>query len=171
MINIVIGVIFVVAAVLGIGVIGGSAFALIDLNSGLVVLGLAIIGTISSSIGSNAQTMFRNFGNFSMMAGWIGLFIGIVLILRDINLLDLERLSPALSVAVLPLLYGYVLKNCSMIGEYYYEKNPQYSAEDDDQNISAGVEIEKTGLIFPTPDGSRYSVSVDALGNVRTKRL
>ena len=171
MINIVIGIILAAAAFFGIGVFGGDGNALVDLPSAIVVLGLALIGTISSSIGGKAQTIFRNFGNFSVMAGWIGLFIGLVLILNNINLADLERLSSVLAVAVLPLLYGYFFKFCSLIGEYYYEKNPYYSVEDDDQSTSVGVELEKTGLIFPTPDGSRYSVSVDALGNVRTKRL
>lgn len=171
MINIIIGIFLTAAAVLGIAVFGGDVNAVVDLPSAIVVLGLALIGTISSSIGSESRAVFSNFGNFSVIAGWIGLFIGLVLILNDINLADLERLSSALSVALLPVLYGYFFKICSMMGEYYYEKRPQYSIEADDQNVATGVEIEKTGLIFPTPDGSRYSVSVDALGNVRTKRL
>ena len=171
MINIIIGIFLTVAAVVGIAIFGGDVNAIIDLPSGIVVLGLALIGTISSSIGSTPQAIFRNFGNFSVMAGWIGLFIGLVLILNGINLADLERLGSALAIAVLPVLYGYFFKMCSMMGEYYYERTPQHSEEVDDQNVSVGVEIEKTGLIFPTPDGSRYSVSVDALGNVRTKRL
>ncbi len=171
MINVLIGIVLTALAVVGIAILGGDVNAIIDLPSVIVVLGLALIGTISSSIGSKAHAIFRNFGNFSVIAGWIGLFIGIVLILKSINLADLERLSSVLSVAVLPLFYGYFFKMCAMMGEYYYEKNPQSTVEDDDQIVSSGVEIEKTGLIFPSPDGSRYSVSVDALGNVRTKRL
>ena len=123
MINIVIGIFLVAAATFYDALLGGDVFALIDLNSMVIVLGLTLIGTISSSIGSRTQIIFRNFGNFSIMAGWVGLLIGLVLILNNINLSDLDKLGSALAVAILPPFYGYFLKFCSVIGEFYFEKD------------------------------------------------
>ena len=122
MINIIIGIFLVAAATFYAALLGGDVFALIDLNSMIIVLGLTLIGTISSSIGSRTQIIFRNFGNFSIMAGWVGLLIGLILILNNINLSDLEKLGSALAVAILPPFYGYILKFCSMICEFYFEK-------------------------------------------------
>ena len=123
MINIIIGIFLVAAVNFYAALLGGDVFALIDLNSMIIVLGLTLIGTISSSIGSRTQIIFRNFGNFSIMAGWVGLLIGLVLILNNINLSDLDKLGSALAVAILPPFYGYFLKFCSMIGEFYFEKD------------------------------------------------
>ena len=123
MINIIIGIFLVAAVNFYAALLGGDVFALIDLNSMVIVLGLTLIGTISSSIGSRTQIIFRNFGNFSIMAGWVGLLIGLVLILNNINLSDLDKLGSALAVAILPPFYGYFLKFCSVIGEFYFEKD------------------------------------------------
>ena len=123
MINIIIGIFLVAAATFYAALLGGDVFALIDLNSMIIVLGLTLIGTISSSIGSRTQIIFRNFGNFSIMAGWVGLLIGLILILNNINLSDLDKLGSALAVAILPPFYGYLFKFCSMIGEFYFDKD------------------------------------------------
>ena len=105
------------------------------------------------------------------MGGWIGLLIGLVLVLRGTDISDISKLSPVLSVAILPPLYGYFFKFCSMVGEYYYTKDVLSNEELEDPSNPSGVEVDKVELIFPSPDGAKYSVSVDSLGNIRSKRL
>ncbi len=55
MINIILGILLFAGLVFGIGVMGGNPLALIDLNSLIAVLGISLIGTVSSSIGAKPE--------------------------------------------------------------------------------------------------------------------
>ena len=58
MINIILGILLFAGLVFGIGVMGGNPLALIDLNSLIAVLGISLIGTVSSSIGAKPEKIW-----------------------------------------------------------------------------------------------------------------
>ena len=120
MISVIFGVLFTFGMIFGVGVIAGDPMALIDLITLGVVIGLSLIGTIFSSMAKPRSKLFSNFGNFSVIAGWIAFLMGATIISGSMDLGDLKNLGPALAVALLAPLYGYTLKFCCMIGETYF---------------------------------------------------
>ena len=50
----------------------------------------------------------KNFGDGSVYMGWIGLIIGFIMIGN--HHADADKIGPAISVAFLPIFYGYFIK-------------------------------------------------------------
>ena len=71
----------------------------------LLVLGGAIGYALAKG---NPKDFFRNFGDGSVYMGWIGLIIG--LIMTGNHYADVEKIGPAISVAFLPIFYGYLIR-------------------------------------------------------------
>tara|TARA_B100000767_G_C19275830_1_gene333341 strand:- start:127 stop:462 length:336 start_codon:yes stop_codon:yes gene_type:complete len=96
-----IGVIIIIAMVVGaIATVDYTKF--IDLPSLLIVLGGAM-GYVLAKGKSNA--FIKDFGDGSVYMGWIGLFIGFIIIGN--HHADAEKIGPAISIAFLPIFYGY----------------------------------------------------------------
>ena len=103
-----IGVIIIVAMVVGaIATIDYTKF--IDLPSLLIVLGGAM-GYVLAKGKSNS--FIKDFGDGSVYMGWIGLFIGFIIIGN--HHADAEKLVPSISIAFLPIFYGYFFKLISV---------------------------------------------------------
>ena len=103
-----IGVIIIIGMVCGaIATIDYTKF--IDLPSLLIVLGGAI-GYVLAKGKSNA--FIKDFGDGSVYMGWIGLFIGFIIIGN--HHADAEKIGPAISVAFIPIFYGYFFKLISV---------------------------------------------------------
>ena len=74
----------------------------------------------------DASDTFLQAGSFSMAAGWVGVLIGLVLMLA--NLEDPAAIGPAMAICLLTALYGTILK--------YFVFNPL-----SDQLTDKGTEI------------------------------
>ena len=81
----------------------------IDLPSLLIVLGGAIGYVLAKG---KPNTFFKDFGDGSVYMGWIGLFIGFIIIGNHHT--EAEKIGPAISVAFLPIFYGYFFKLISI---------------------------------------------------------
>ena len=95
MISVIFGVLFTFGMIFGVGVIAGDPMALVDLITLGVVIGLSLIGTIFSSMAKPRSELFSNFGNFSVIAGWIAFLMGATIISGSMDLGDLKNLGPA----------------------------------------------------------------------------
>ena len=81
----------------------------VDINSALFVLGGAT-GFLVFKKGSCNH--MKNFGQGAVYFGWLGTLIGLIAITgnRFIVWGNIEKMGPALAVAMLTILYGYIVK-------------------------------------------------------------
>ena len=100
----VIGVIIIIGMVAGaIASIDHTKF--LDLSSLLIVLGGALGYVLAKG---KSKHFIRNFGDGSVYMGWIGLIIGFIMIGNHHS--EADKIGPAISVAFLPIFYGYFIK-------------------------------------------------------------
>ena len=87
--------------------IGHNLF--IDINSILFVAGGATGFLVFKK---NTGNHFKNFGQGAVYFGWLGTLLGLIAITGNRFLVwgDLEKMGPALSIAMLTLFYGYLIK-------------------------------------------------------------
>ena len=81
----------------------------IDINSALFVLGGATgFLVFKKSSGDH----IKNFGQGAVYFGWLGTLVGLIAITGNRFMVwgDVEKMGPALAVALLTLLYGYIIK-------------------------------------------------------------
>ena len=100
----IIGILIIIGMVIGaISTIDYNKF--IDLPSMLLVIG----GSLGYVLAKGKSTNFiKNFGDGSVYMGWIGLMIGVVMIGN--HHVNTEKIWSAVSIAFLPLFYGYLIK-------------------------------------------------------------
>jgi flagellar motor component MotA len=81
----------------------------IDINAVLFVLGGAT-GFLVFKKGSGNH--IKNFGQGAVYFGWLGTLIGLVAITGNRFMVwgDVEKMGPALAVAMLTIFYGYTIK-------------------------------------------------------------
>lgn len=81
----------------------------IDLNSALFVLGGATGFLVMKN---NPENHIKNFGQGAVYFGWLGTLVGLIAITGNKFLVwgDIEKMGPALAVAMLTIFYGYVIK-------------------------------------------------------------
>ena len=96
-----IGVVIIIGMVCGaIATIDYTKF--VDLPSLVIVLGGAIGYVLAKG---KSSAFIKDFGDGSVYMGWIGLFIGFIIIGN--HHAEAEKIGPAISVAFLPIFYGY----------------------------------------------------------------
>ena len=80
-----------------------------DLNSALFVLGGA---TGFLVMRNNSAEHLTNFGEGAVYFGWLGTLIGLIAITGNRFMVwgNVEKMGPALAVAMLTILYGYTVK-------------------------------------------------------------
>jgi flagellar motor component MotA len=81
----------------------------VDINAALFVLGGATGFLIFKKDPFNRIT---NFGQGAVYFGWLGTLIGLIAITGNRFMVwgDVEKMGPALAVAMLTILYGYTIK-------------------------------------------------------------
>ena len=84
-----------------------------DILSLLFVLGGAIGFCIMKG---NPGKHMNNFGYGAVYFGWLGILIGLIAITGNRFLVwgDIEKMGPALTVSMLPILYGYTVRLISI---------------------------------------------------------
>ena len=80
-----------------------------DLNAALFVLGGATGVLVMKN---NSTKHVENFGQGAVYFGWLGTLIGLIAITGNRFMVwgDVEKMGPALAVAMLTILYGYGVK-------------------------------------------------------------
>ena len=81
----------------------------IDINSALFVLGGSAGFLVFKK---NSGHHIKNFGQGAVYFGWLGTLLGLIAITgnRFVVWGDVEKMGPALAVAMLTIFYGYVIK-------------------------------------------------------------
>ena len=81
----------------------------IDINAALFVLGGATGFLVFRKDSGNH---IKNFGQGAVYFAWLGTLIGLIAITGNSFMVwgDIEKMGPALAVAMLTILYGYVIK-------------------------------------------------------------
>ena len=84
-----------------------------DLNAALFVLGGA---TGFLVMRNNPAEHLTNFGEGAVYFGWLGTLIGLIAMTGNRFMVwgDVEKMGPALAVALLTILYGYTVKLACM---------------------------------------------------------
>ena len=97
-----------------LGIITGAAVTVgshlfFDLNSLVFVLGGATGFLVMKN---DPEKYVVNFGEGAVYFGWLGTLIGLIAITGNRFMVwgDLEKMGPALAVAMLTILYGYAIK-------------------------------------------------------------
>ena len=72
-----------------------------------VLFGAALFVIAKAGLSQNLNQVLQNFGQGAVYSGWLGLLIGAVAIAKNT---PLEALGPAISIALLPVLYAYFFK-------------------------------------------------------------
>ncbi len=97
--------------------------------------GIVIIGAFLYSIASGGEITDRieNFGIGAVRFGWLGLFIGIIIMSASNIIISLDNIGPALAVALLTPFYGYFIQIITnvLVNKMDYNK---FVEELDDQN-------------------------------------
>jgi flagellar motor component MotA len=81
----------------------------IDINSALFVVGGATGFLVFKK---NSVNQLKSFGQGAVYFGWLGTLVGLIAITGNRFMVwgDLEKMGPALAVAMLTILYGYTIK-------------------------------------------------------------
>ena len=110
----IVGTVGVVGFIFYAAISGGGLGPFIDIPSLAIVVGGAFFATLAMSRGNFNQETVSFFGNSAFTLGWIGLLIGIVLMLGGTDLSTAEGINTffgkASPVALLTVLYGLIVK-------------------------------------------------------------
>ena len=97
-----------------LGIIAGAAATVgihlfLDINSLLFVLGGATGFLVMKN---NSGRHIANFGEGAVYFGWLGTLIGLIAITGNRFMVwgDVEKMGPAIAVAMLTIFYGYTIK-------------------------------------------------------------
>ena len=97
--------------------------------------GIVLVGAFLYSIASGGEITDRieNFGIGAVRFGWLGLFIGIIIISASNIIISLDNIGPALAVALLTPFYGYFIQIVTnvVVNKMDYNK---FVEDLDDQN-------------------------------------
>lgn len=97
--------------------------------------GIVVVGAFLYSIASGGEITDRieNFGIGAVRFGWLGLFIGIIIMSASNIIISLDNIGPALAVALLTPFYGYFIQIITnvVVNKMDYNK---FVEELDDQN-------------------------------------
>ena len=110
-----VGLLIVIFIIFGaVSIVGFQLFN--DIHSILFVLGGA---TGYSFLKSSRNDWIKNLGNGAVYFGWLGTLIGLIAIAGNRFDVwgDMDKMGPALAVAMLTIFYGYLLKLITMAFE------------------------------------------------------
>ena len=89
----IVGIVGVVGLIFYAAITGGGLGPFLDLPSFAIVAGGAFFATLAMSRGKFNQETVSFFGNAALTLGWIGLLIGIVLMLGSTDLSTAEGIN------------------------------------------------------------------------------
>ena len=93
--------------------VGAAATVSIDLYVDILSFLFVLGGAVGFLVMKNKpENHLQNFGQGAVYFGWLGTVVGLIAITGTPSFVwgDVEKLGPALSVAMLTVLYGYLLK-------------------------------------------------------------
>ena len=93
--------------------VGAAATVSIDLYVDILSFLFVLGGAVGFLVMKNKpENHLQNFGQGAVYFGWLGTVVGLIAITGTPSFVwgDVEKLGPALAVAMLTVLYGYTLK-------------------------------------------------------------
>ena len=120
-----------------IGLVIGTIFSVSDFGVFFdgPAFGIVLVGSFLYSFAAGGDTTDRieNFGIGAVRFGWLGLFIGIIIMSASNIIISLDNIGPALAVALLTPFYGYFIQIITnvVVNKMDYNK---FVEELDDQN-------------------------------------
>tara|TARA_B100001248_G_scaffold86864_1_gene63624 strand:+ start:441 stop:833 length:393 start_codon:yes stop_codon:yes gene_type:complete len=93
--------------------VGAAATVRIDLYVDILSFLFVLGGAVGFLVMKNKpENHLQNFGQGAVYFGWLGTVVGLIAITGTPSFVwgDVEKLGPALAVAMLTVLYGYLLK-------------------------------------------------------------
>ena len=108
MFNLYLCILLIIGLIFGAILSAGQLSIFIDLPAFLIVF----VGAIFYCLASGGDNLDRidNLGYGAVRMGWISFVIGIIIIISNGLLNDIEKLGPALGVALLTIFYGYFIQ-------------------------------------------------------------
>ena len=87
--------------------------------------GIVLVGAFLYSIAAGGETSDRieNFGKGAVRFGWLGFFIGIIIMSASNIIISVDNIGPALAVALLTPFYGYFIKILTNVIVYRMDYN------------------------------------------------
>ena len=87
--------------------------------------GIVIVGAFLYCIaaGGDAADRIENFGIGAVRFGWLGFFIGVIIMSESNIVISLDNIGPALAVALLTPFYGYFIKILTNVIVYRMDYN------------------------------------------------
>ena len=87
--------------------------------------GIVIVGAFLYCIAAGGEAVDRieNFGIGAVRFGWLGFFIGIIIMSASNIIISLDNIGPALAVALLTPFYGYFIKILTNVIVYRMDYN------------------------------------------------
>ena len=87
--------------------------------------GIVIVGAFLYCItaGGEAAVRIENFGIGAVRFGWLGFFIGVIIMSESNIVISLGNIGPALAVALLTPFYGYFIKILTNVIVYRMDYN------------------------------------------------
>ena len=95
-----------------------NIYFFIDTRIMFIVLGSAIAYGVSGAGEWNSQDRLIKFSQGAVLFGWLGALIGAVLVSGGID--DINNVGPAISLTLLALVYGYIIK--AVVGIFLTEE-------------------------------------------------
>ena len=93
--------------------VGAAATVRIDLYVDILSFLFVLVGAVGFLVMKNKpKNHLQNFGQGAVYFGWLGTVVGLIAITGTPSFVwgDVEKLGPALAVAMLTVLYGYSLR-------------------------------------------------------------
>ena len=110
-----------------IGLVTGTILSVSDFGIffDAPAFGIVIVGAFLYCIaaGGEAADRIENFGIGAVRFGWLGFFIGIIIMSASNIIISLDNIGPALAVALLTPFYGYFIKILTNVIVYRMDYN------------------------------------------------
>ena len=121
MFSLFIGIICIIGLVIGT-ILSVSDFGIFfDAPAFGIVIAGAFLYCIAA--GGDAADRIENFGIGAVRFGWLGFFIGIIIMSASNIIISLDNIGPALAVALLTPFYGYFIKILTNVIVYRMDYN------------------------------------------------
>ena len=87
----------------------GDLGAFLDLNSFLFVFGMSTTAAVITA--QETKQRVKMFSRFAVATGWLGFIIGLIFIMGDLDFVkNIQAISSTITIALLPIFYGYTMK-------------------------------------------------------------
>ena len=129
MVQVVVGIILTFFILVIAMIMGGDPLLFVDLRTIFIVFTIPMAATLLSMRHRKTDEIFKQFGNYTLYAGWLAFLIGTLSVIRNYDFNDLSEIQVLIPSCILPIAYGYATKLWCLIGENYYSHSVSSASE------------------------------------------